>query len=79
MNLHVPQSEETRAEVNQLCMVPLNIVSPQRNGPLMGIVQDTLVGIYKMCRRDVFLTQEQVMNILLWVPEGWRHSASRNR
>jgi len=69
MNLHVPQSEETRAEVSQLCMVPLNIVSPQRNGPLMGIVQDTLVGVYKMCRRDVFLTKEQVMNILLWVPE----------
>ena len=69
MNLHVPQSEETRAEVNQLCMVPLNIVSPQRNGPLMGIVQDTLCGIYKMCRRDVFLTKELVMNILLWVPE----------
>ena len=69
MNLHVPQSEETRAEVNQLCMVPLNIVSPQRNGPLMGIVQDTLAGIYKMCRRDVFMTKEQVMNILLWVPE----------
>ena len=69
MNLHVPQSEETRAEVNQLCMVPLNIVSPQRNGPLMGIVQDTLCGVYKMCRRDVFLTKEQVMNILLWVPD----------
>lgn len=69
MNLHVPQSEETRAEVNQLCMVPLNIVSPQRNGPLMGIVQDTLCGIYKICRRDVFLDQDQVMNILLWVPD----------
>lgn len=69
MNLHVPQSEETRAEVNQLCMVPLNIVSPQRNSPLMGIVQDTLCGVYKMCRRDVLLTLEQVMNILLWVPD----------
>ncbi|KAH0565802.1 DNA-directed RNA polymerase II subunit rpb1 [Trichoglossum hirsutum] len=69
MNLHVPQSEETRAEVSQLCMVPLNIVSPQRNGPLMGIVQDTLCGIYKMTRRDVFLSREQVMNILLWIPE----------
>jgi len=69
MNLHVPQSEETRAEVNQLCMVPLNVVSPQRNGPLMGIVQDTLCGIYKICRRDVFLNQHQVMNILLWVPD----------
>lgn len=69
MNLHVPQTEETRAEVKQLCMVPLNIVSPQRNGPLMGIVQDTLAGVYKLCRRDVFLTREQMMNNLLWVPD----------
>ena len=69
MNLHVPQSHETRAEVMNLCMVPLNIVSPQRNGPLMGIVQDTLCGVYKMCRRDVFLDKEQVMNILMWVPD----------
>lgn len=68
MNLHVPQTEETRAEIKELCMVPLNIVSPQRNGPLMGIVQDTLAGVYKMCRRDVFITKEQVMNIMLWVP-----------
>lgn len=69
MNLHVPQSEESRAELANLCMVPLNIVSPQRNGPLMGIVQDTLCGIYKICRRDVFLNREQVMNIMLWVPD----------
>lgn len=70
MNLHVPQTEETRAEVQNLCLVPLNIVSPQRNSPLMGIVQDTLAGVYKLCRRDVFLTKEQVMNVMLWV-EGW--------
>ena len=69
MNLHVPQNEETRAEVMELCMVPKNIVSPQRNGPLMGIVQDTLAGIYKICRRDVFLSEEQVMNIMMWVPD----------
>lgn len=69
MNLHVPQTEETRAEVQNLCMVPLNIVSPQSNKPLMGIVQDTLAGIYKLCRRDVFLTKEEVMNLMLWVPE----------
>ena len=69
MNLHVPQSEETRAEISQLCMVPLNIVSPQRNSPLMGIVQDTLCGIYKLTRRDTFLDFDQVMNILLWVPD----------
>lgn len=70
MNLHVPQSHETRAEVANLCAVPLNIVSPQKNGPLMGIVQDTMAGIYMMTRRDTMLDYEAVMNILLWVP-GW--------
>ncbi|KAJ5161805.1 hypothetical protein N7492_007197 [Penicillium capsulatum] len=68
MNLHVPQGEESRAELFELALVPKNIVSPQRNGPLMGIVQDTLCGIYKICRRDTFLTKDQVMNIMLWVP-----------
>jgi DNA-directed RNA polymerase II subunit RPB1 len=70
MNLHVPQSHETRSEVMNLCAVPLNIVSPQKNGPLMGIVQDTMAGIYLITRRDVMLDREQVMNILMWVP-GW--------
>jgi DNA-directed RNA polymerase II subunit RPB1 len=69
MNLHVPQSDETRAEIQNLCMVPKQIVSPQKNSPLMGIVQDTLLGAYKMTRRDSFLPIEQVMNIMLWVPD----------
>ncbi|KAI5288189.1 DNA-directed RNA polymerase II subunit rpb1, partial [Ascosphaera aggregata] len=69
MNLHVPQSEESKAELRELALVPLNIVSPQRNGPLMGIVQDTLCGIYKICRRDTFLTKDHVMNIMMWVPD----------
>ncbi|KYK54642.1 RNA polymerase II largest subunit [Drechmeria coniospora] len=68
MNLHVPQSEETRAEVKELCLVPNNIVSPQKNGPLMGIVQDSLAGVYKLCRRDTFIDKEMVMNLMLWVP-----------
>ncbi|KAJ4366276.1 DNA-directed RNA polymerase II core subunit rpo21 [Neocucurbitaria cava] len=69
MNLHVPQSDETRAEIQNLCMVPKQIVSPQKNQPLMGIVQDTLLGIYKMSRRDNFLPIEQVMSIMMWVPD----------
>ncbi|KAJ7171702.1 DNA-directed RNA polymerase II, subunit 1 [Mycena crocata] len=55
MNMHVPQSEETRAELSQIAWVPRQIISPQANKPVMGIVQDTLCG--------------QVQNILLWVPD----------
>jgi hypothetical protein len=39
MNMHVAQSQETRAEMRQIMMVPRNIVSPQANKPVIGIVQ----------------------------------------
>lgn len=68
MNLHVPQSEETRAELSQICMVPLQIITPQSNKPIMGIVQDTLCGIRKLTKRDTFCDFDQVMNILFWIP-----------
>ncbi|CAR28521.1 ZYRO0F05918p [Zygosaccharomyces rouxii] len=69
MNLHVPQSEETRAELSQLCAVPQQIVSPQSNKPCMGVVQDTLCGIRKLTLRDNFIELGQVLNMLYWVPD----------
>ncbi|KAL7422808.1 DNA-directed RNA polymerase II core subunit rpo21 [Cryptotrichosporon argae] len=69
MNLHVPQSEETRAELSQIAWVPRQIISPQANKPVMGIVQDTLCGIRKFTLRDAFCDWDFVQNILLWVPD----------
>ena len=60
MNMHVPQSFETRAEVLELMMVPKCTVSPQANRPVMGIVQDTLLGCRKMTKRDTLI--EKVNN-----------------
>ncbi|KAG9081047.1 DNA-directed RNA polymerase II subunit rpb1 [Ceratobasidium sp. 370] len=70
MNMHIPPSEETRAELSQIAWVPRQIISPQANKPVMGIVQDTLCGIRKLTLRDTFLDWNFVQNILLWVP-GW--------
>ncbi|TIA87040.1 hypothetical protein E3P99_03444 [Wallemia hederae] len=70
MNLHVPQSEETRAEMSQIASVTRQIVSPQANSPVMGIVQDALCGVRKLTLRDNFLDSKQVANLLMWVP-GW--------
>jgi DNA-directed RNA polymerase II subunit RPB1 len=66
MNMHVPQSFETRAEVHELMMVPKCIVSPQANRPVMGIVQDTLLGCRKITKRDCFIEKDLFMNILMW-------------
>lgn len=69
MNLHVPQSYESRAEISQICLVPRQIVSPQANRPVMGIVQDTLCGVRKFTKRDCFLAKDLVMNICMNIPE----------
>ncbi|CAG8604253.1 17477_t:CDS:2, partial [Acaulospora morrowiae] len=69
MNMHIPQSVETKAEISEICMVPKQIVSPQSNKPVMGIVQDTLCAVRKFTKRDCFLSKDLVMNILMWVAD----------
>ena len=68
MNMHVPQSFETRAEVLELMMVPKCIVSPQANRPVMGIVQDTLLGCRKITKRDTLISKVNVMDKLVLFP-----------
>ncbi|XP_034256359.1 DNA-directed RNA polymerase II subunit RPB1 [Thrips palmi] len=68
MNLHVPQSMETRAEVENIHVTPRQIITPQANQPVMGIVQDTLTAVRKMTKRDVFLEKEQMMTLLMFLP-----------
>mmetsp|Transcript_29420 Transcript_29420/g.39152 ORF Transcript_29420/g.39152 Transcript_29420/m.39152 type:complete len:109 (+) Transcript_29420:1361-1687(+) len=38
MNMHVPQSFESLAEIKEIMAVPRQIISPQSNKPVMGIV-----------------------------------------
>ena len=68
MNLHLPQSIIARTEIQELMMVHKNIITPQANRPVMGIVQDALCGVRKMTRRDVFVDRQMLMQLLMWVP-----------
>nr|XP_027193932.1 DNA-directed RNA polymerase II subunit rpb1-like [Dermatophagoides pteronyssinus] len=70
MNMHVPQSYETRAEIKYLCAVPYQTISPQSNKPVMGIVQDTLIGVTLMSDKNIFVTKKELMSLCLQV-EGW--------
>lgn len=68
MNLHVPQNMETRAEVRELMMVPKQIVSPQSNSPVIGLVQDSLLACALFTYRDCFLDKKRTMNLMMWIP-----------
>lgn len=68
MNLHLPQSLETRAEISEIAMVPRQLITPQANKPVMGIVQDTLCAVRMMTKRDVFIELPRVMDLLMHFP-----------
>lgn len=70
MNMHLPQGQEVRAEVKEIMAVPRNIVSPQANKPVMGIVQDSLLACRLFTKRDTFLEFDALCNILMWL-EDW--------
>ena len=63
-------TQEARAEVKTLMMSPTLIVSPQKNSPVMGIVQDSLLGAQRMSHRDVFMGRDVFFSLLLWM-ENW--------
>ena len=47
--------------------VPNQIVSPQSNKPVMGIVQDSLLGVMLFTQKDTFLEKDVVMSLLMWI------------
>ena len=69
MNMHLPQSMETKAEISEIMHVPRQIVSPQANKPVMGIVQDSCIGVHMFTKRNVFLGLDDVMNLLMWLSD----------
>jgi len=48
MNMHVPQSSASMIELSTIANVIEQIISPRENKPIITIVQDTLLGIYKL-------------------------------
>lgn len=52
MNMHVPQSEEARAEAKLLLEVKENILSPRFGGPIIGGIQDHVTGAYLLSKEE---------------------------
>ena len=64
MNLHVPQTEEARAEAEILLNVQNNIVTPRYGLPIIGAIQDQITGCYLLTKTDKLFTKEEAADIL---------------
>lgn len=58
MNMHVPQSIQGISELINIASVNKQIISPRENKPIITIVQDTLLGIYKLTQSKVLEFQK---------------------
>ena len=65
MNIHVPQSLEAQAELRELSASKHNIISAQDGKPNMAIVQDSLLGAYRMTLGIQKMRKDQFFNISL--------------
>jgi DNA-directed RNA polymerase beta' subunit len=65
MNIHVPQTTEAYTELRMLANVKNNIISSQNGKPNMAIVQDSLLGSYKMTQKIQTITKAQFFNITM--------------
>ncbi|WP_440058988.1 DNA-directed RNA polymerase subunit A' [Thermogladius sp. 4427co] len=64
MNLHVPQSEEARAEARILMLVEKHILTPRYGGPIIGGLQDYISGAFLLTNKSTLLTKEELIDLL---------------
>jgi len=64
MNLHVPQSKAASAECAALMAVAQNCIGSQSNKPVMGIVQDSLLGVHLLTQNHTFFDHAHACRIV---------------
>ncbi len=64
MNMHVPQTEEARAEATILLSVHENILSPRFGGPIIGGIHDHVSGIFMLTHGMRWFTKEEALYLL---------------
>ena len=64
MNMHVAQSYQTHEELLQLAAVPTQIISPREYQPIVSVVQDIVLGLYRLTKQHVRISDKQMCNIM---------------
>ncbi len=66
MNLHIPQTEEARAEAEILMAVKTQLISPRYGLSIIGGVQDAITGVYLLTRQES-MPRKKAIDLLLSV------------
>lgn len=70
MNLHVPQTEEARAEAMNLMGVKNNLLTPKSGEPIIAATQDFITGSYLISKKDSFFDRATLTQVLASMSDG---------
>jgi DNA-directed RNA polymerase beta' subunit len=63
MNLHVPQSIQTMNELKDFAAVPYHIIGPKDGKPVIEVVQDTMLGSFRITKDNVRISDKNFANL----------------
>ncbi|XP_013774384.1 DNA-directed RNA polymerase III subunit RPC1-like [Limulus polyphemus] len=70
MNLHLPQTEEARAEALVLMGTKANLITPRNGEPLIAAIQDFITGTYLLTQKDTFLDRTKACQLISYILAG---------
>ncbi|XP_070543488.1 DNA-directed RNA polymerase III subunit RPC1-like [Ptychodera flava] len=70
MNLHLPQTEEAKAEALILMGTKSNLVTPRNGEPLIAAIQDFITGAYLLTHKDTFFDRSRTAQIIASMLSG---------
>ncbi|OTA70487.1 beta and beta-prime subunits of DNA dependent RNA-polymerase [Hypoxylon sp. EC38] len=73
MNLHVPQTEEARAEAMTLMGVKYNLATPKNGEPIIAATQDFITAAYLLSSKDNFFDRKTFTYIVMQMMDGVTH------
>ncbi|KAJ2903009.1 DNA-directed RNA polymerase III subunit RPC1 [Zalerion maritima] len=73
MNIHVPQTEEARAEAISLMGVKYNLATPKNGEPIIAATQDFITASFLLSNKDRFFDMRTFAYIVQHMMEGKTH------
>ncbi len=64
MNIHLPQTEESRAEAENILLLRHQIITPRYGLSIIGNIEDNLLGLYYLTK-NMFITKDEAYQLLL--------------
>jgi DNA-directed RNA polymerase beta' subunit len=63
MNLHCPQNIQTMSELMDIAAVPYMVIAPRDGKPIIEVVQDTLLGSFRLTKDWVEINDKNMANL----------------